>query len=174
MTEHIVLAGGCFWCIEAAYSRVDGVVSAISGYTGGSKADATYETVSTGTTGHAESVQVTYDPAVISLGDILDIFWTMHDPTTLNRQGSDIGPQYRSAIFYTDDTQKRAAEASLHAAQNLWHAPIVTAIEPLTEFYPAEEYHQHYYEKNPGNGYCQIVISPKLQKLRQKFAQHLK
>ena len=169
MTEMIVLAGGCFWCIEAAYSQVRGVISAVSGYAGGSKETAIYETVCTGTTGHAEAVQVTYNHSVISLQDILDIFWAIHDPTTIDRQGNDVGPQYRSVIFYANEQQQQTAAASLNAAQAAWDNPIVTSIEPLATFYPAEEYHQHYYDKSPENGYCQIIISPKLQKFRKQF-----
>lgn len=172
--ERIVLAGGCFWCIEAGFELITGVESAVSGYAGGKKEDADYEIVSTGTTGHAESVQVTFDPKVINLAEILDIFWALHNPTTLNQQGNDIGPQYRSAIFYADDHQKEVAEAAIKKVQTLWHDPVVTELAPLDTFYPAEEYHQHYFEKNPGNGYCQIVINPKLQKLRKEFSKRMK
>ena len=164
-TEYAVLAGGCFWCVEAVYARIKGVRSAVSGYTGGTAANPTYQQVTTGATGHAEAVKIAYDPGVISYGEILDIFWKSHDPTTLNRQGADAGTQYRSAIFYTDDDQKKIAEESLKAAQPSIGRKIVTEIAPLGEFYLAEEYHQDYFELNPNAGYCQVVIAPKLEKL---------
>src|SRR5579859_1834687 len=153
-TESAVLAGGCFWCLDAAYRRIEGVTDVVAGYAGGERPDPTYEQVCSGRTGHAEVVSVEFDPNVISFADLLDIFWTIHDPTTLNRQGADVGTQYRSAIFYQDEAQRAAAEASRAAAQELWPQPIVTEITPLATFYPAEEYHQNYYERNPAQGYC--------------------
>jgi len=164
-TETIVLGGGCFWCVEAVYERIEGVVDAVSGYAGGTTKNPTYEQVSTGRTGHAEVVQITYDPSRISLEKILDMFWKAHDPTTPNRQGADVGTQYRSIILYKDQTQRTAAEESKKKAQAGLKAPIVTEIVPLTEFYPAEEYHQDYFRKNPYAGYCTFVIRPKLEKL---------
>lgn len=163
--ETIVLGGGCFWCIEAAYRRLDGVIGAESGYAGGHVEQPTYRQVCTGTTGHAEVVKVTFDSDIISLEDILDFFWRAHDPTTLNRQGADVGPQYRSAIFYNDDRQRAIAEQSKAAAQASFTDPIVTEITPAGTFYPAEDYHRDYYENNPGQGYCRMVIQPKLKKL---------
>ncbi|MCX7786271.1 MAG: peptide-methionine (S)-S-oxide reductase MsrA [Spirochaetes bacterium] len=163
--DTIVLGGGCFWCVEAVYERIPGVVDAVSGYAGGTVKNPTYEQVSTGRTGHAEVVQLTYDPSKISLDTILEIFWKAHDPTTPNRQGADVGPQYRSIILFKDETQRAVAEESKKKAQAGFKAPIVTEILPLTEFYPAEEYHQDYYRKNPYAGYCVFVIRPKLEKL---------
>jgi peptide-methionine (S)-S-oxide reductase len=146
----------------------------VSGYAGGRRPNPTYEQVSTGATGHAEVVQVEFDPSVISYGEILDILWTIHDPTTLNRQGADVGTQYRSVIFYADEAQKAAAEASRRAVQELWSNPVVTEIVPLEAFYPAEEYHQDYFARNPGQGYCVAVINPKLDKLRKHHQSRLK
>ncbi|HTY57396.1 MAG TPA: peptide-methionine (S)-S-oxide reductase MsrA [Bacteroidota bacterium] len=163
--EKATLGGGCFWCIEAVFERLDGVHTVVAGYAGGKKKNPTYEEVCSGTTGHAEVAQITYDPRKITFGDILNVFWTAHDPTTLNRQGADVGEQYRSVIFYHDAAQKAAAEASLvNAGRNL-ASPIVTSIEPLTEFYEAENYHQDYFRNNPGAPYCMFVIKPKLEKL---------
>jgi peptide-methionine (S)-S-oxide reductase len=173
-TQTAVLAGGCFWCLDAAYRMVEGVTAVTSGYAGGHWPNPTYERVTTGTTGHAESVRIEFDPKAISYADILDIFWALHNPTTLNRQGNDVGTQYRSVIFYAGADQKRTAEASLAAAAKLWSDPIVTQLVPLDEFYAAEDYHQDYYAKNPEAGYCQVVINPKLAKLREKFAARLK
>jgi peptide-methionine (S)-S-oxide reductase len=164
--EYAVLAGGCFWCVEAVYERIDGVVSVVSGYTGGKGANPTYEQVCSGATGHAEAVKITYNPEVISYSEILELFWKSHDPTTLNRQGADVGTQYRSAIFYVDENQKRVAEESLSAARAAFKNEIVTEITPLGEFYIAEEYHQDYYAHNPNAPYCQLVIAPKLEKLK--------
>ena len=172
--EKIVLAGGCFWCIEASFNLITGVKSAISGYAGGNEQDANYNDVGSGNTGHAEVVEVTFDTSVISLIDILDIFWSIHNPTTVNRQGNDVGTQYRSVIFYTNDQQKQIAEASIAEVQKLWDEPIVTTLDKLGTFYEAEDYHQNYFANNPGNGYCQVIINPKLQKLRQKFAERIK
>jgi peptide-methionine (S)-S-oxide reductase len=169
-TGSIVLGGGCFWCTEAAYQLVSGVVSVTSGYAGGSRANPTYEEVCTGRTGHAEVVRVEFDPEKVSLDRLLDFFWVIHDPTTLNRQGADVGTQYRSVIFYADDAQRQAAEASMARANPEWGGKIVTEIKPLTTFYRAEEYHQDYFRKNPNQGYCQAVIRPKIDKLKKAFA----
>jgi methionine-S-sulfoxide reductase len=174
--EEITLAGGCFWCVEAIYQDVEGVYSVVSGYSGGSEADANYKAVCTGMTGHAEVVKVTFNPQVISLENILRIFWSTHDPTTLNRQGGDVGPQYRSAIFYKDDRQKAIAEKSIkEVASTLWDDPIVTTLEPFIDFYSAEEYHQDYYNLvGNRNSYCTFVITPKVTKFRKEFKDLLK
>jgi peptide-methionine (S)-S-oxide reductase len=164
-TEIATLGGGCFWCIEAVYQRIDGVKAVVSGYAGGDKADPTYEEVCYGTTGHAEVVQIHFDPNVISYEEVLDLFWKAHDPTTLNRQGADVGTQYRSIILYNGEEQQRAAERSKAKAAAAFDSPIVTEIAPLTGFYKAEKYHQDYYRNNPHAGYCSFVIRPKLQKL---------
>lgn len=169
-TDSIVLGGGCFWCLEAAYQQVNGVQSALPGYSGGESRDATYGAVCGGNTGHAEVVQVQFDPTVVSLKDIMGIFWLIHDPTSLNQQGADIGPQYASVIFYDDEEQRKQVDASRFEAQALLDKPIVTRIEPLDVFYEAEPEHHNYYLKNPAAGYCQAVIDPKLSKLRQHFA----
>jgi peptide-methionine (S)-S-oxide reductase len=163
--ETIILGGGCFWCVEAVYRRLDGIVDLESGYAGGSVADPTYRQICTGETGHAEVVRITWDADVISLAEIIDFFWKAHDPTTLNRQGADVGTQYRSVIFYDTDGQKEIIEASRNRAQEHFTQPIVTEIVPAATFYPAEEYHQDYYELNPRQGYCRMVIEPKLKKL---------
>lgn len=167
--EKATLGGGCFWCLDAAYRQIKGVEDVVSGYAGGGSVNPTYEQVTSGQTGHAEVVQVHYDPSVISYEGILDIFWAIHDPTTPNRQGGDVGTQYRSIILYGDDRQRQAAEDSVMRVSHLWPKPIVTEIKKLEQFYPAEENHQNYFAKNPTQGYCQIVINPKLQKLREKF-----
>ncbi len=170
------LAGGCFWCLEAVFERLEGVQQVVSGYTGGHVPRPSYEQVSSGTTGHAEAVQVTFDPAVLSYRELLEIFFAFHDPTTPNRQGPDVGTQYRSAIFPHDADQERTARdviAALEAAR-IFPAPIVTAIEPLAEFYPAEGYHQQYYRRNPRQPYCVAVIAPKVATLRERFAARLK
>jgi peptide-methionine (S)-S-oxide reductase len=172
--EVATLGGGCFWCLDAAYRRIEGIKSVVSGYAGGATPNPTYEQVCNGTTGHAEVVQVEFDPDVITYPEILEIFWTIHDPTTLNRQGADVGSQYRSAIFYEGDTRKAAAEASRDEVQALWPNPVVTEIVPLEAFYPAEEYHQDFYAKNPGQGYCQAVINPKLRKLREHHSARIR
>jgi peptide-methionine (S)-S-oxide reductase len=166
-TETVTLAGGCFWCLEAALEELKGVVRVISGYAGGHVADPSYAQVCGGTTGHAEVIQVTFDPQVISFRELLEFFFSIHDPTTLNRQGADVGTQYRSAIFYHTSGQKAEAERMITelAASGVWDQPIVTEIKPFAEFYPAEEYHQQYYRKNPEQPYCQLVIAPKLAKL---------
>ena len=165
--EVITLGAGCFWCIEAAYKQLDGVHAAVSGYMGGTVAKPTYEQICTGTTGHAEVVQVVYDPKKVTTEKVLEWFWKLHDPTTLNRQGADVGTQYRSAIFYHSDAQKAVAEASKDAAQPEFKDPIVTEITKAGEFYPAESYHQGYYFENKSkNPYCKTVIEPKLKKLK--------
>jgi peptide-methionine (S)-S-oxide reductase len=170
------LAGGCFWCLEAVFLRLRGVRRVESGYAGGHVENPGYRAVCTGTTGHAEVVQVDFDPEEISYRELLEVFFAIHDPTTLNRQGADVGTQYRSAIFYHDEAQKQAAERTLAELeeQKIWDDPIVTEIVPLERFYPAEDYHREYYDRNPEQGYCQVVISPKVSKLRQKFAEKLK
>ena len=174
--ERATLAGGCFWCLEAVFLELTGVERVESGYAGGHLPNPTYEQVCTGATGHAEVVQVTFDPAVISYGDLLRIFFTMHDPTTLNRQGADVGTQYRSAIFYHSPAQQAAAQAAIAeiAASGAWQGPIVTEVVPLDVFYPAEEYHRDYYRQNPRQGYCQFVIAPKVAKLRKEFFEKLR
>jgi len=164
-TEYATFGGGCFWCIEAVFERLEGVRSVTSGYTAGMKENPTYEEVCTGRTGHAEVVQIEYDPAVIRYEDLLDVFWKAHNPTTLNRQGADIGTQYRSIILYHNEEQRKAAEQSREKAARLFSDRIVTEIEPLKKFYRAEEYHQDYYNKNPYAGYCAVVIRPKLKKM---------
>ncbi|MFN4257082.1 MAG: peptide-methionine (S)-S-oxide reductase MsrA [Saprospiraceae bacterium] len=172
--EVATLGGGCFWCVEAIYQDLKGVSKVESGYAGGSGANPTYREVCTGLTGHAEVVQVTFDPAVISFRDICDIFFTTHDPTTLNRQGADVGTQYRSVIFYHSPEQKAAAEAAKTAAAEIWDDPIVTEISPAAPFYKAENYHQNYFKDNTYQPYCQAIIAPKVKKFRQKYAEKLK
>lgn len=173
--ETIILGGGCFWCLDAAYRRVKGVEKVVSGYAGGQWPDPSYERVTTGTTGHAEVVQLSFDSQAIALKTILEIFWTIHDPTTLNRQGNDVGTQYRSIILYNSPEQQVAIEQSVkETATKLWGDAITTELIPLEKFYPAESYHQDYFNKNPEQGYCQVIINPKLQKLIKKFAQLLK
>jgi peptide-methionine (S)-S-oxide reductase len=168
-SEVITLGAGCFWCIEAAYKQLDGVQAAVSGYMGGTVVDPTYEMICEGTTGHAEVVQVVFDPKKISAEKILAWFWDLHDPTTLNRQGADVGTQYRSAIFYHSDAHKTLAEASKKAAQANFKDPIVTEITKAVTFYPAENYHQDFYFQNKSkNGYCRMVVEPKLKKLKLK------
>jgi len=174
--EVATLASGCFWCIEAVFREVDGVENVVSGYTGGATVNPTYEQVCSGKTGHAEAVQVRFDPLRISYREILEIFFSIHDPTTLNRQGTDVGTQYRSAIFYHSEQQQAIAEellAGLNTA-HLWKKPIVTQIVPLHTFYPAKDYHQGYFAQHPEQGYCQMVISPKVNKFRQQWSKHLK
>lgn len=170
--QQTVLAGGCFWCLEAVFDQVRGVIDVVSGYAGGRRPQPTYEQVCSGLTGHAEVVQITFDPQVISFEDLLHIFFTIHDPTTLNRQGADVGTQYRSAIFYTSKAQKTAAENVMRelSAESLWSDPIVTQLQALQTFYPAEEYHQQYFARNPNQGYCRMVVAPKVTKFRQKYA----
>lgn len=169
-----VLAGGCFWCLDAVYRRLKGVSKVVSGYTGGDLPYPTYEQVALGDTGHAEATQITFDESVIPAETILDLFFLIHDPTTLNRQGNDIGSQYRSAMFYANDEQKQLFEAALERAKQHWGNGIVTELTILDEFYPAEEYHQDYFNKNPGAGYCSIVIEPKISKARSAFKQWFK
>jgi peptide-methionine (S)-S-oxide reductase len=175
-TETATLAGGCFWCLEAVYQQLKGVEKVVSGYAGGHVANPSYQAVCTGTTGHAEVVQVTYNPDVVSYRDLLDVFFTIHDPTTLNRQGNDVGTQYRSAIYYHTPEQKEIAEQTIKdvTAEGAWDNPIVTEVEPLDVFYPAEDYHQNYYVNNPYQGYCRVVIAPKVAKFRQKYLAKLK
>lgn len=170
--ETAVLAGGCFWCTEAVFLKLRGVSSVEPGYTGGHVANPSYEQVSMGNTGHAEVIKFTYDLEKITYRDLLEVFFATHDPTTLNRQGNDIGPQYRSIIFYADDEQKQEAENIVKelTEAGAYSNPIVTTIEPLGEFYKAEDYHKNYYERNQGQPYCQVVIAPKLKKFKEKFA----
>lgn len=174
--EIVTLGGGCFWCLEAIFSELRGVEKVESGYSGGTVPNPTYQQVSTGTTGHAEVVQITFDSKIISLRELLEVFFVIHDPTTLNRQGPDVGPQYRSVIFYHTPEQKKIAEeviAELEAAQ-IWDASIVTEVTLFTAFYPAEEYHQEYYRRNPSQPYCRVVIAPKVAKFRKEFLRKLK
>lgn len=173
-TQTATLANGCFWCTEAIFQMVKGVVSVRSGYSGGTVENPTYAEVSDGDTGHAESLQIEFDPNIVSFKDLLFIFFRTHNPTTLNQQGADIGPQYRSVIFYHNDEQRKFAEESLKDAQSLYDDPIVTAIEPFTNFYPAEDYHQNYYKEHGNAPYCKFVIDPKVQKMRKEFAKFLK
>jgi len=163
--EYTTFGGGCFWCMEAVFERLEGVKSVTSGYAGGTKEDPTYEEVCSGRTGHAEVVQIEYDPTVISFEELLDVFWKAHNPTTLNRQGADIGTQYRSIILYHNEAQRKAAEQSKEKSARVFSDQIVTEIEPLKKFFRAEEYHQDYYDKNPYAGYCAVVIRPKLKKM---------
>lgn len=174
--ERATLGGGCFWCLEPVFRELAGVERVVVGYAGGSHPDPDYGLVCTGTTGHAEVIQVEFDSTQLSFRDILEVFFSVHDPTSLNRQGADVGTQYRSIILYHDEAQRQTAEELISALdlQEIWPDPIVTQIELLTTFYPAEEYHQGYYQKNPGQGYCVMVVAPKLQKFRQKYAQRLK
>ncbi len=172
--QTFVLAGGCFWCLDAVYRTLDGVQDVVSGYTGGTVANPGYELVCTGSTGHAEAVAVTFDETVIPSEVILDVFFTLHDPRQLNRQGADIGTQYRSAMFPADDEQRAEFEAAIERAAEIWDGGIVTTIEPLGEFYRAEEYHQDFFAKNPNQGYCLAVAVPKVNKVRKGFAQYVK
>ena len=167
---------GCFWCVEAVFQRLEGVESVVSGYSGGHVENPTYKQVTTGRTGHAEVVQVRFDPAVISYETLLEVFFNTHDPTTLNRQGADVGPQYRSVVFYHDDAQRAAAERAKRElnASGAFSRPVVTQIAAMTKFYEAEEYHQDYFRRNPDKAYCQVVINPKLQKFQSKFRDRLK
>ena len=174
--ETVTLGAGCFWCVEALFLDLEGVHSVESGYAGGSVENPTYQQICTGTTGHAEVIQVTFDPAVISFADLLYVFWRTHDPTTLNRQGADAGTQYRSAIFYHSEEQKAVAEKSKQEtdASDLWTDPIVTEITPVSNYYKAEDYHQNYFELNPNQPYCRAVIDPKVQKFRKAFGEKRK
>jgi peptide-methionine (S)-S-oxide reductase len=173
-TEQAMLAGGCFWCLEAVYTELRGVERVISGYAGGSVVNPSYEQVCSGRTGHAEVVQVTFDPSEISYRELLEVFFTIHDPTTPNRQGADVGTQYRSAIFYTSPEQEQTAREVIRDLQATWTNPIVTEVVPLERFYPAEAYHQDYYARNPYQPYCQVVIAPKVAKAREKYLARLK
>jgi peptide-methionine (S)-S-oxide reductase len=175
-TEHATLGGGCFWCIEAVFDRLEGVRSVTSGYAGGHVENPSYAAVCSGTTGHAEVVRLEYDPATITFRDLLDVFFATHDPTTPNRQGADAGPQYRSIILYESESQRETAEAVMRAleADEVFGAPIVTELEPLETFWPAEAAHQDYYRNNPDQAYCRVMIDPKVAKLRAKFAHRLK
>ena len=170
------LGGGCFWCLEAIYADLIGVEKIESGYSGGKKENPTYQEVSSGNTGHAEVVQITFDPSLITYEDLLKIFFTIHDPTTLNRQGSDVGPQYRSVIFYHHESQRASAERIIDeiTTEKIWSDPIVTQILPYKEFFIAEEYHQDYFKRNPNQGYCQVVIAPKVTKFRKLYTENLK
>ena len=174
--EVATLAGGCFWCIEAVFREINGVENVVSGYTGGTTINPTYQRVCAGGTGHAEAVQVSFNPSKISYREILEIFFSIHDPTTLNRQGADVGTQYRSAIFYHGEEQKTFAESVIKELDKakLWEKPIVTQIVPLDKFYAAEDYHQEYFSRNPEQAYCQMVISPKVNKFRQQWTKRLK
>lgn len=175
-TEVTTLGGGCFWCLEAVYDELTGVTDVVSGYMGGHIHNPSYREVCNGTTGHAEVVQVTFDPEIVSFADILRVFFTIHDPTTLNRQGADVGTQYRSAIFYHSPEQEATAKAVIAevTAERLYHNPIVTQVVAADTFYSAEAYHQEYYARNPEAGYCQVVIAPKVSKFRKKFMERLK
>jgi len=174
--EKATFAAGCFWCVEAVFQDVRGVERVVSGYTGGKKTNPTYEEVSSGTTGHAEALQIAFDPKVVSYKDLLEIFWHTHDPTTLNRQGPDTGTQYRSAIFYHSEEQRQAAEETKRAidAEGVWPLPIVTEIVPFTVFYKAEDYHQNYFKNNPDQMYCRLTINPKVRKFRIAYRVKLK
>ncbi|MBT3338901.1 MAG: peptide-methionine (S)-S-oxide reductase MsrA [Anaerolineae bacterium] len=172
--EIATLAGGCFWCLEAVYADLKGVVQVESGYSGGSVPNPGYQAVCTGETGHAEVVQVTFDPDVISLDDLLRVFFAVHDPTTLNRQGADVGTQYRSAIFTHSDAQKATAERIMAEMASQWKDPIVTEISPIENYYAAEDYHQEYFANNPSQPYCRAVVAPKVEKFRKKFEFKLK
>ena len=172
--ETAILGGGCFWCLDAVYRQVRGIESVTTGYAGGQSTNPTYEQVSAGNSGHAEVVQLEFDPGLINYRQILEIFWGVHDPTTANRQGNDIGPQYRSIILYQGPSQQAAATKSLGEAQKLWDKPIVTQLKPLDDFYRAESYHQNYFAKNPAQAYCQLIINPKLDKFRRHFNRWLK
>jgi peptide-methionine (S)-S-oxide reductase len=171
--ESYVLAGGCFWCLDAVYRTLKGVDDVVSGYTGGVSPNPSYEAVCTGATGHAEAVRVDFDPDVIPSDVILDVFFSLHDPTQLNRQGADVGTQYRSAMFFADDAQRERFEAARERAADWWPGEIVTTIEPLGDFFRAEEYHQDFFAKNPGQGYCLAVALPKVNKIRRSYADYV-
>lgn len=175
-TELATLGGGCFWCLEAVFQELKGVERVVSGYAGGTVPDPSYEDVCTGRTGHAEVVQVTFDPAELTYRELLEVYFSIHDPTTLDRQGADVGTQYRSVIFHHGPEQERTAREVIAdlERQGLWDAPIVTAVQPAPPFYPAEEYHQEYFRRNPGQGYCSIVIAPKVAKFRRQHLARLK
>ena len=169
-----VLAGGCFWCLDGVFRRLSGVRSSVTGYCGGDKQDAEYYRVASGSTGHAEAVQVTFDESILPTADLLDIFFLIHNPTTPNKQGADEGPQYRSAMFYADDSQKADFEAAIARAQQHWDDPIVTELSPLEAFYAAEPEHQDYFTNNPANPYCAVVIDPKIVKVRNEYTNYFK
>jgi peptide-methionine (S)-S-oxide reductase len=176
-TEVATLAGGCFWCLEAVFDELKGVEDVVSGYAGGTVRNPSYEAVCTGRTGHAEVIQIKFDPSVVSFHDILNVFFTIHDPTTLNRQGNDVGTQYRSAIYYHSPEQKATAEQTIAElnASHLWgNAPIVTEVTPLDTFYAAEAYHQEYFKNHPDQGYCRVIIAPKVAKFRKHYLEQLK
>lgn len=174
--EKATLGGGCFWCTEAVFLEIEGVINVVSGYSGGNIENPTYHQVTTGTTGHAEVVQVTFDPDVITYREVLEIFFTMHDPTTLNRQGADVGTQYRSVIFYHSEEQRRTAVEFIEEMKetNIFNLPIVTQLEPFKAFYEAEDYHKDYYRRNKNQGYSRFVIAPKLEKVEKKYGERLK
>lgn len=174
--KQATFGNGCFWCTEAIFQRLRGVEEVTPGYSGGDVENPTYEQVGTGTTGHAEAIQITYDPAQVSYDELLEVFWKTHDPTTRNRQGNDVGPQYRSVIFYHDEEQKRLAESYKQQleAQQIWPRPIVTEIVPFSRFWPAEDYHRNYYDNNPSKGYCAIIITPKIEKFKKIFKERIK
>lgn len=174
--QSATFAGGCFWCTEAIFKRLKGVTEVISGYAGGKREKPSYEQVSTGATGHAEAIQITFDPNIISYNNLLEVFWATHDPTTLNQQGNDMGTQYRSVIFYHNDEQKKDAETSKEKVdeEHMYADPIVTEILPFENFYTAEEYHQNYYDNNQSAPYCSFVIAPKIKKLLEKFGNEVK
>jgi peptide-methionine (S)-S-oxide reductase len=174
--EQATLGGGCFWCLEAVFEQVEGVLGVRSGYSGGTVAFPSYEEVCSGRTGHAEVVDVRFDPSIITYGEVLEIFFAIHDPTTPDRQGADVGPQYRSAIFYHSPAQKARAEALISEleAEGLWDDRVVTEVAPLEAFYPAEDYHQEYFRRNPQQPYCQVVVGPKVAKFRQRFAHRIR
>jgi peptide-methionine (S)-S-oxide reductase len=174
--EVATLGGGCFWCLEAVFDQLRGVEDVVSGYAGGQMPNPSYDAVCSGTTGHAEVIQVTFNPAEVSYRELLEVFFTIHDPTTLNRQGADVGTQYRSVIFYHGDEQRDTAREVIRdlEAEGVWENPIVTQVVPMPEFYPAETYHQEYYARNPRQGYCQVVIAPKVSHFRSKYLSKLK
>ncbi|MFN0216419.1 MAG: peptide-methionine (S)-S-oxide reductase MsrA [Saprospiraceae bacterium] len=173
-TEIATLGGGCFWCVEAVFQDLKGVLKVESGYSGGPSENPSYKEICSGLTGHAEVVQLTFDPLTVSFQDILRVFFTVHDPTTLNRQGNDVGSQYRSVIYYHSEEQKHIAEAGILEAQEAWDDPIVTELTAFEKFYKAEAYHQNYYKDNPYQGYCSFIIAPKVKKFREKFREKLK
>jgi len=172
--QTLILGGGCFWCLEAVFQRVKGVDGVVSGYTGGAIPDPDYRSVCSGTTGHAEVIAITYDPERVSIASLLEIFWAVHDPTTLNRQGADTGTQYRSVIYYGSDEERAVIETAIKTEQPRWSDPIVTEVSPKETFYPAEAYHQNYYNENSAQGYCQFVVAPKVKKLLKHFPESVK
>jgi peptide-methionine (S)-S-oxide reductase len=176
MTETTTLGGGCFWCLEAVYRQVRGVERVVSGYAGGEVEDPTYEQVCSGRTGHAEVVRITFDPRVVSFDELLEVFFTIHDPTTRDRQGADVGTQYRSVILHETPEQQRVARQAIRdlEAEAVWESPVVTRVEPLGRFWPAEAYHQEYFERNPGQSYCQVVVAPKVERFRRTLSRLLR